>query len=114
MQVINQSKQTILGDRVERAGTATTRNKGLLGRSGLDEGEGLWIVPCEAIHMFFMKFAIDVVFIDKKKRVTKVVSELKPWRLSGSIRAHSVIELPAGTAARTQTEPGDQIEIATD
>jgi uncharacterized membrane protein (UPF0127 family) len=109
--VRNTTKGTELGDNVLLAGTATTRNKGLLGRAGLDDGEGLWIKPCEAIHMFFMRFAIDAVFIDKQKRVTKVASHLKPWRLSGSFRAHSVVELPAGTAQRTNTERGDQLEI---
>lgn len=111
MIVLNTTKNTQLGDRVELAGTAGTRNKGLLGRDGLDEGEGLWIKPCEAIHMFFMRFAIDAVFIDRKKKVTKVARNLKPWRLAASLRAHSVIELPAGTAELTRTEPGDMIEI---
>ncbi len=111
MIVKNTTKDSQLGDNVSLAGTANTRNKGLLGRDGLDEGEGLWIKPCEAIHMFFMRFPIDAVFIDRKKRVTKVAANLKPWRLSASLRAHSVIELPAGTAARTNTERGDQIEI---
>lgn len=111
MIVRNTTKGTELGDNVSLAGTAQTRNKGLLGRDGLDAGEGLWIKPCEAIHMFFMRFAIDAVFIDKQKRVTKVASNLKPWRLSASFRAHSVVELPAGTAQRTNTERGDQLEI---
>ena len=109
--VRNTTKGTELGDNVLLAGTAQTRNKGLLGRDGLDAGEGLWIKPCEAIHMFFMRFAIDAVFIDKKKRVTKIAANLRPWRLSASFKAHSVVELPAGTAQRTNTEPGDQLEI---
>ncbi|MDA0206702.1 MAG: DUF192 domain-containing protein [Acidobacteria bacterium] len=111
MIVRNTTKGTELGDNVSLAGTGKTRNKGLLGRDGLDAGEGLWIRPCEAIHMFFMRFAIDAVFIDKKKRVTKIAANLKPWRLSASLRAHSVVELPAGTAQRTNTERGDQLEI---
>lgn len=111
MIVRNTSKGTELGDNVALAGTGKTRNKGLLGRDGLEEGEGLWIRPCEAIHMFFMKFAIDAVFIDRKKKVTKIAASIKPWRLAASFRAHSVIELPAGTALRTNTMPGDQIEI---
>ena len=109
--VLNVSKNTILGDCVDLANSGKTRNKGLLGREGLGPGEGLWIVPCEAIHMFFMKFAIDAVFLDKQRLVTKVVADLKPWRLAMSWRAHSVIELPAGTAERTSTAAGDQIEV---
>jgi uncharacterized membrane protein (UPF0127 family) len=107
----NETKSVSLGDLIEVAGESKSRNKGLLGRDGLDEGQGLCIVPCEAIHMFFMRFAIDVVYLDKQKRVVKVVRELKPWRLSGCMRAHSVLELPAGVAERTGTAPGDQIEM---
>ena len=111
MRIVNSTKDSVLGDRIELAGRSKDRTKGLLGRSGLDEGEGLWIKPCEAIHMFFMKFAIDAVFIDKRHRVTKVVSNLKPWRLAGSLGAHSVIELPAGAAERSRTEKGDQLAV---
>lgn len=111
MQVYNATKQVSLGDAIDKADSAKKRNKGLLGRDSLPQGEGLWIVPCEAIHMFFMRFAIDAVYLDKKQRVVKVVSDLKPWRISGSLRAHSVLEVPAGVAAETGTEPGDQLEM---
>ena len=94
--VRNVSRGTSLGEAVETADSSSTRNKGLLGRTGLEPGTGLWIVPCEAIHMFFMKFAIDVVYIDKKKRVRKTVKALAPWRLSACFSAHSVLELPVG------------------
>ena len=107
----NETKSVSLGDRIEVAGESKTRNKGLLGRDGLDEGQGLWIVPCEAIHMFFMRFAIDVVYLDKRKRVVKIVPALKPWRLSACLRAHSVLELPAGVASHTGTATGDQLEL---
>ena len=111
MEVINTTRQTSLGASIDRADSSKTRSKGLLGRDSLPEGEGLWIVPCEAIHMFFMRFAIDAVYLDKQKRVVKVVSNLKPWRISGSIKAHSVLEVPAGTAELTQTQAGDQLEM---
>jgi uncharacterized membrane protein (UPF0127 family) len=107
----NQSKQSVLGDAIAIADTAATRNRGLLKHDCLNEGEGLWIVPCEAVHTFWMKFAIDCVFLDKHKRVTKVVANLRPSRLAMSWRARSVLELPAGMAAQTRTEAGDQIEI---
>jgi uncharacterized membrane protein (UPF0127 family) len=107
----NQSKETLLGDAVGIADTAATRNRGLLKHDRLNEGEGLWIVPCEAVHTFWMRFAIDAVFLDKHKKVTKVVANLRPSRLAMSWRARSVLELPAGRAAQTRTEPGDQIEI---
>jgi uncharacterized membrane protein (UPF0127 family) len=109
--IVNVTKQTILGDAIDVADTSATRVKGLLGRDGLEPGEGLWIVPCEAIHTFRMRFPIDIVFVSRKKQVTKVVSGLKPSRMALSWRARSVVELPAGRAAATRTEPGDQIEI---
>jgi hypothetical protein len=108
--LINRSKETILGEAIELAQTSGERNKGLLGRQGLDPGGGLWIIPTEAIHTFWMKFAIDLVFLDRKRRVTKVVPRLKPFRLAMSWRAYSVVELPAGVAELTRTEAGDQIE----
>jgi uncharacterized protein len=107
----NLSKDTLLGDAIDIADTAGTRNRGLLKHDHLDQGEGLWIVPCEAVHTFWMKFTIDAVFLDKHKKVTKVVPNLRPSRLAMSWRARSVLELPAGRAAETRTEPGDQIEI---
>jgi len=107
----NQSKKSLLGDAIDIADTAAARNRGLLKHDHLDQGEGLWIVPCEAVHTFWMKFAIDAVFLDKHKKVTKVVANLRPSRLAMSWRARSVLELPAGRAEQTRTEPGDQIEI---
>ena len=107
----NTTKQAVLGNSIDIADTSAARNRGLLKRDGLAKGEGLWIVPSEAIHTFRMKFAIDVVFLDKKKRVTKVVPRLKPSRLAFSWRAYSVLELPAGTAEETGIEAGDLIEI---
>jgi uncharacterized membrane protein (UPF0127 family) len=72
----------------------------------------MWIVPCEAVHTFFMQFAIDLVYIDRKHRVRKVRSCVPPWRISACLSAHSVVELPAGTVQATQTERGDELEIA--
>jgi hypothetical protein len=107
----NLTRNTEIGARIEIARTAARRNKGLLGRSGLNSGEGLWIVPCEAVHTFAMKFAIDLLYMDKSLRVVKVRHAVRPGRISGALRAHSVIELPAGTLAATQTQPGDQLQF---
>lgn len=109
--VLNQARGCSLGDSIERADTSKSRRKGLLKRSGLGKGEGLWIVPCEAIHTFFMRFDIDVLFVDKKLRVVKAVPRLPPWRLAMSWRASSVLELPAGTIEESGTQPGDVLEI---
>jgi uncharacterized membrane protein (UPF0127 family) len=96
---------------MEVADSGPKRNKGLLGREGLSSGEGLWIIPCESVHTFWMRFPIDLVYLDSKKRVQKLVSALPAWRLSACLRAHSVLELPAGTIRITQTQPGDTLEF---
>ncbi|MGH9562296.1 MAG: DUF192 domain-containing protein [Terracidiphilus sp.] len=109
---LNLTRGTILAARLEKAHTAATRNKGLLGRDSLPAGEGLWIAPCESVHTFFMRFPIDLVYLDRKLRVKKVRHGVRAWRVSACLTAYSVLELPAGTAAATQTERGDQVEIA--
>lgn len=108
----NLTRHNILASQAEVADQAASRNKGLLGRTGLNSGEGLWIVPCESVHTFFMRFPIDLVYIDRNKKVKKVRSGVGPWRLSACLSAHSIIELPAGVIHDTQTGPGDQLEFA--
>lgn len=112
MKVSNLTRQTVLADAVEVADSHAKRNKGLLGRDGLASGEGLWIVPCEAVHTFGMRFPIDLVYIDRKRRVRKVRSSVRPWRMSACLSAHSVIELPSGTVRATQTVRGDTLEFS--
>lgn len=71
----------------------------------------MWIVPCEAVHTFFMKFPIDLIYLDRKHRVKKIRGSVPAWRISGCLSAHSVLELPAGTIRNTLTECGDVLEI---
>lgn len=111
LQVLNVTRGTILATRLEAAHSSATRRKGLLGREGLLSGEGLWIVPCESVHTFFMRFPIDLVYLDWQNRIRKVRHSVGPWRLSASLTAHSVLELPAGTVRETRTERGDTVEI---
>jgi len=111
-QAVNVTRGTVLASKLELAGTGEARRKGLLGREGLEPGEGLWIAPCESVHTFFMRFAIDLVYLDRKHRVEKVRQSVGPWRLSACFSAHSVLELPAGTINMSQTECGDMVEIA--
>lgn len=111
IKVRNLTRGTILADRADVADTGATRNRGLLKHTGLEPGEGLWIVPCEAVHTFFMKFPIDLVYIDKHKVVRKVRRAVPAWRVSGCLRAHSVLELPAGMAVESGTQAGDQLSI---
>jgi uncharacterized protein len=108
--ISNRTRQTVLACRVEVADHGAKRGKGLLGRNSISPEEGLWIFPCEAIHTFGMRFPIDLVYIDRSMRVKKVRSNVRPWRLSACLSAHSVIELATGTISRTQTGPGDRLE----
>jgi uncharacterized membrane protein (UPF0127 family) len=94
------------------ADTALARMKGLLGRSELPAGEGILIRPCNSIHMFFMRFGIDAIFVDRDGTVLKIARNLKPWRMAGARRAHAVIELAVGEGARRGIGPGDRIEQA--
>jgi len=111
LRVRNQSKSTILADRADIADTSAKRRRGLLKHPGLDPGEGLWIAPCEAVHTIGMKFPIDVLFLDRKRKVLKVRPAMKKGRISACLWAHSVLELPSGMAACTQTSVGDQLEF---
>jgi uncharacterized membrane protein (UPF0127 family) len=111
LQVLNLTRGTVLATQLAQAHTAATRRKGLLGRVGLLPGEGLWIAPCESVHTFFMHFPIDLVYLDRKLKVKKVRHRVPAWRLSACFAAHSVLELPAGTAAAARTERGDSVEM---
>jgi hypothetical protein len=111
MLVRNETRNSIIASTTNIADSGAKRRKGLLGRSELPPGHGLWIVPCEAIHTCGMKFPIDVVYLNRKKIVCKFRSEVMPWRLSVCLFAHSVLELPAGTIRRTSTRPGDQFRF---
>ena len=111
LQVVNVTRKTILASNAEAAKSGGKRSKGLLGRDCLAPGEGMWIVPCEAIHTFFMRFAIDLVYLDRKNRVKKVASSVRPWRLVGlpvrALRSRTAV----GTVQNSQSCPGDLIEL---
>jgi uncharacterized membrane protein (UPF0127 family) len=101
----------IVCERCTVAATPLRRLKGLLGRKRLDADEGLLIRPTSSIHMFFMRFPIDAVFLDRELVVQKVVPDLKPWHVAFGRGAKSVVELRAGTAARHGVTPGDRLAI---
>lgn len=88
-----------------------TRMVGLLGKQDLSAGEALLIRPCSSVHTYFMRFSLDVIFLDREYRVLKVVRNLKPFRFSGARRSHVVIELPAGALGGIDIEPGDQLTL---
>lgn len=93
------------------ADTSEKRRTGLLKHERLNPGEGLWIVPCESVHTFFMKFPIDLLYLDKQKKVRKVRHAVPAWRLSMCLSAHSIIELPAGTLEKSGTQVGDEMAV---
>lgn len=107
---INITRKVTLAEQGVVADTSAARRTGLLRHSGLGPGEALWIVPCECIHTFGMKFAIDAVFLSKQRTVVKIVPCLRKRRIAFAW-AHSVIELPAGTIATTNTRVGDQLVL---
>ena len=107
----NQTRNTVLADAADMADTSEKRRTGLLKHERLERGEGLWIVPCESVHTFFMKFPIDLVYLDKKKIVRKVRNAVPAWRVSACLTAHSILELPAGTIEQTGTRVGDELTV---
>jgi hypothetical protein len=110
--VRNVTRGTSIGDAIETAESSAQRRTGLLKHERLNEGEGLWIIPSEAVHTFFMKFAIDLIYLDRRHHVKSVVREVRPWRFSACLSAHSILELPTGTIDRSQTQKGDELELA--
>jgi uncharacterized membrane protein (UPF0127 family) len=111
MRVQNLTRNVTLGDRIDVANTSRTRRTGLLKHESFEPGQGLWIVPCEAVHTFGMRFNIDVVFLTREKKIVKMRPDMPKRRISFCLRAHSVLELPAGMVERTGTQPGDQLEF---
>lgn len=109
--VLDQTRGTVVAEHAQLAGTSSERTRGLLGRTTLPPGEGLWIVPCESVHTFGMQFAIDLIYLDRKNRIRKICRGVKPWRISVCLVAHSILELPTGAAMKSEARVGDQIEL---
>ena len=108
----NITRNTLLGDAIDLANTSRKRRIGLLEHVRLNAGEGLWIVPCESVHTFFMKFALDLVYLDRTHIVCKTVANVPPWRMSMCFLAHSIVELPAGSIEQGGIRKGDQLVFA--
>ena len=107
----NDRTDRLLASAVELAVTSETRRRGLLGRDSFDLSAALIIAPCSAIHTAFMRFAIDAAFVDRDGRVRKIVHNLRPWRLAGSLRAYAVIEMAAGGLRRSDVAVGDRLKL---
>jgi len=111
--VQNRNRGSLLGQSVRLADTPQSRRVGLLKHKSLAEGEGLWILPTQAIHTFGMQFPIDVVFLDSSLVVKRIYKNLRPWRLTTLVwGAQSVLELPSGSLAGTGTAVGDQLQFS--
>jgi len=104
----------ILADTLIVAFDSQTRRTGLLKHDSLDEGSAMVIAPTNAVHTFFMRFPIDIAFVNREGLVVKICAAVRPWRLAAALRAHAVIELPAGTLARNETIAGDILSISQD
>ena len=111
MLVYNRTNGKTIAEKVKKAENLRDRLFGLIPRVNMDKSEGLLLKPCSSIHTCFMKFAIDVVFLDKNMKVIAVMDSMKPWRFSAwHISAKSVLELKAG-AAFNKISKGDELEI---
>ena len=105
---IAHSKCRVLSS-VQQTETAWERTKGLLGRRGLEDGEGLLITPCNSIHTFFMTFPLDVVYLDREDKVVKLIEKLRPWRMSCCFRSAKVLEVGSRFIATSGIKVGDQL-----
>ncbi|HEU5243705.1 MAG TPA: DUF192 domain-containing protein [Gaiellaceae bacterium] len=105
------SDGAVVCERCEIPESAFGRARGLLGRDGLEPGEGMLIDRAGSVHMFFMRFPIDVVFVDRDRRVVGVRHGLRPWRMAGARRAVAALELPVGAAAAAGIEAGDVLAL---
>ena len=101
----------VVCERCEIPKSSFGRMRGLLGRSSLEAGSGMLIDAAPSVLTFFMRFPIDVVFLDRDRTVVRVVHALKPWRVAGARRAVAALELPAGTAAEARLEEGDVLVL---
>ena len=112
VRVLNATRGTLLGISIAVADSSLRRMVGLLGRTGLEPGAGMLIIPSQAVHTIAMRFPIDIVFVDRNGRVVYLRPALAPNRITGlHWRAHCVLELPSGAIAQTGTAVGDELVI---
>lgn len=113
--VYNKTRETFVATEATVADSYLTRLVGLLGKTSrwAQLGKGLWIIPSRGVHTIGMLFPIDLIFLSKQKEVVHVEEHVRPFRISKvSLKALSVLELPPHTIYRSQTQVGDQLEIA--
>lgn len=110
--LMNERTREPVATSVEIAATRKSRRRGLLGRDGLDEASAMLLAPCTAVHTVGMRFAIDVVFVDRQGYAVKVVRGLRPWRIALAAGGRAVIEMAAGSLRWGQVLPGDRLYLA--
>jgi uncharacterized protein len=109
--IVNRSRDRVLADRARAASSVWSRMVGLLGTPHLEAGAGLWLQSCTSVHSFFMRYTIDILFLDAEWIVIHAQT-LPPWRLSPwKLRSRGVLELPAGTIAESGTVIGDRLAM---
>jgi uncharacterized membrane protein (UPF0127 family) len=110
--IMNTAKGMLVGDRIRVANTSIARAVGLLRDTGLEPGEGLWIKPSSGIHTIGMKFAIDVVGLDRKMNIVRLWRDVKPYRLTSIVwKLGSVIEMQSGAIDRLGLTLGDSLAV---
>uniref|UniRef100_A0A7C2W8S6 DUF192 domain-containing protein n=2 Tax=Thermorudis TaxID=1649508 RepID=A0A7C2W8S6_9BACT len=110
IRLIDQTRGVVIAERVRVARSVAQRFLGLMGRSGLQPGEGLLLDPCSSIHTFFMRFPIDVLYVGPDHIVRRVDHAMRPWRIGPLFTgAAYVVELAPGTARRTGVAVGDRV-----
>jgi uncharacterized protein len=109
--IINTRSGKVVADRLLTAFDSESRRRGLLAHGSLPHSTALIIAPTNAIHTFFMKFPIDIVFVSKAGRVLKIRSRVPAWRMTASLRAYAVLELAAGSLDGSDTKVGDELVV---
>jgi uncharacterized membrane protein (UPF0127 family) len=112
VELLNERTRECVAASVEVANTRRTRRRGLLGRDHLDAAAALILEPCASVHTAFMRFNIDVVFVNRAGYAVKIVENLPPWRMALSLRAHAVIEMAAGNVRRHHVAVGDRLYMS--
>lgn len=96
--------------RVWRADGVWERGRGLLGRPALDWNEGFWIEPCNSVHTAFMGYSLDLVFVDAKGVICRLVEDVKPWRMAANFGARATLEMRSGQLQRCAWRVGDRLQ----
>lgn len=105
------NNQGAIADKCFVAERFLERLKGLIGKARLEPGEAMYFPRCNSVHMWFMRTAIDIIFLDRNKKVTSVHSNVRPWKFLpvSDFSAKDTLELPPGRAAEFGIRPGDQL-----